>query len=120
MGMHFFSPAHVMPLVECVRGEDTSSNTIAAVMAVTKRLNKVRIARNCLDRQMRLLFDAKATSDTARSFNNHPPRVFRADFFKNCSTSNTQICVLENICEDVSIDVLLWTVVGSYLSRNRF
>lgn len=41
MGMHFFSPAHMMPLVECVRGEDSSPLTIAAVMGATKRLKKV-------------------------------------------------------------------------------
>lgn len=41
MGMHFFSPAHMMPLVECVRGEDSSPTTIAAVMGASKRLKKV-------------------------------------------------------------------------------
>lgn len=41
MGMHFFSPAHMMPLVECVRGADTSPLTIAVVMGATKRLKKV-------------------------------------------------------------------------------
>jgi len=39
--MHFFSPAHMMPLVECVRGEDSSPVTIATVMGVSKRLKKV-------------------------------------------------------------------------------
>ncbi|CAN0258174.1 unnamed protein product, partial [Discosporangium mesarthrocarpum] len=42
MGMHFFSPAHIMPLVECVRGKDSSPVTIASVMATTKRLKKAR------------------------------------------------------------------------------
>ena len=41
MGMHFFSPAHMMPLVECIRGEVSSSTTIAVVMGITKRLKKV-------------------------------------------------------------------------------
>lgn len=40
--MHFFSPAHMMPLVECVRGEDSSPVTIAAVMGASKTLKKVR------------------------------------------------------------------------------
>ena len=44
MGMHFFSPAHMMPLVECVRGEDSSPITIAAVMGASKRLKKVGLA----------------------------------------------------------------------------
>ena len=39
--MHFFSPAHIMPLVECVRGQDTTPATIAAVMGVTKTIKKV-------------------------------------------------------------------------------
>ncbi|CAM9646104.1 unnamed protein product [Sphacelaria rigidula] len=48
MGMHFFSPAHIMPLVECVRGEDSSAATIAAVMNVTKRLKKIGVlVGNC-------------------------------------------------------------------------
>lgn len=48
MGMHFFSPAHMMPLVECVRGEDSSPLTIAAVMGVSKRLKKVRGIREVI------------------------------------------------------------------------
>ena len=41
MGMHFFSPAHMMPLVECIRGQDSSPVTMAVVMEITKRLKKV-------------------------------------------------------------------------------
>ncbi|CAM9567836.1 unnamed protein product, partial [Ectocarpus sp. 8 AP-2014] len=48
MGMHFFSPAHMMPLVECVRGADASPLTIAVVMGATKRLKKVGVlVGNC-------------------------------------------------------------------------
>eukprot|EP00752_Nemacystus_decipiens_P001823 g1761.t1 len=48
MGMHFFSPAHMMPLVECVRGEDSSPVTIAAVMGASKRLKKIGVlVGNC-------------------------------------------------------------------------
>lgn len=39
--MHFFSPAHMMPLVECVKGGDSSPTTIAAVMGTSKRIKKV-------------------------------------------------------------------------------
>ena len=47
-GMHFFSPAHVMKLVEVVRGRDTAQETLAAVRAVTKRLRKVPVVvGNC-------------------------------------------------------------------------
>ena len=41
IGTHFFSPANVMRLMENVRGEKTSPETIASVMALTKRLGKV-------------------------------------------------------------------------------
>jgi 3-hydroxyacyl-CoA dehydrogenase len=41
IGTHFFSPANVMRLMENVRGAKTSPETIASVMALTKRLGKV-------------------------------------------------------------------------------
>ncbi|MHA1154368.1 MAG: 3-hydroxyacyl-CoA dehydrogenase NAD-binding domain-containing protein [Alphaproteobacteria bacterium] len=41
IGTHFFSPANVMRLMENVRGDKTSPETIASVMALTKRLGKV-------------------------------------------------------------------------------
>jgi len=47
-GMHFFSPAHVMKLVEIVRGADTSSETLAVISAVTKKIRKVGVTvGNC-------------------------------------------------------------------------
>jgi len=48
IGMHFFSPAHMMKLVEVVRGKATSEATIAAVAAVTKPMKKVCVVvGNC-------------------------------------------------------------------------
>ncbi len=41
IGTHFFSPANVMRLMENVRGDKTAPETIASVMALTKRLGKV-------------------------------------------------------------------------------
>ena len=41
MGTHFFSPANVMRLLENVRGARTSKETIATVMALSKKINKV-------------------------------------------------------------------------------
>ncbi len=41
IGMHFFSPANVMKLLEVVRGERTSATVIATTMALAKRINKV-------------------------------------------------------------------------------
>ena len=47
-GMHFFSPAHVMRLVEIVRGRDSSRETIATLQAVAKRIGKTGVTvGNC-------------------------------------------------------------------------
>ena len=43
IGTHFFSPANVMRLMENVRGQGTSAETIATVMALSKRLGKVGV-----------------------------------------------------------------------------
>ena len=43
IGTHFFSPAHVMRLMENVRGEKTSKETIASVMGLSRRLGKVGV-----------------------------------------------------------------------------
>lgn len=48
LGMHFFSPANVMKLVEVVRGAATSPETLAAGMSLARRLGKVGVvAGNC-------------------------------------------------------------------------
>ncbi|NQW08807.1 MAG: enoyl-CoA hydratase/isomerase family protein [Alphaproteobacteria bacterium] len=43
VGTHFFSPANVMKLLENVRGAKSSPETIATVMALSKRLGKVGV-----------------------------------------------------------------------------
>ncbi|MBS64436.1 3-hydroxyacyl-CoA dehydrogenase NAD-binding domain-containing protein [Salinisphaera sp.] len=43
IGMHFFSPANVMKLLENVRGEATSDEVIATVMNLSKRIGKVGV-----------------------------------------------------------------------------
>jgi 3-hydroxyacyl-CoA dehydrogenase len=43
IGLHFFSPANVMRLLEIVRGSATSSTTVAAALAIAKRLGKVGV-----------------------------------------------------------------------------
>jgi 3-hydroxyacyl-CoA dehydrogenase len=43
IGLHFFSPANVMRLVEIVRGKATSPETLATAMAVAKKLGKVGV-----------------------------------------------------------------------------
>ncbi len=48
LGHHFFSPAHVMKLLEIVRGRQTSAETIATSLTLAKRLGKVGVVvGNC-------------------------------------------------------------------------
>jgi 3-hydroxyacyl-CoA dehydrogenase len=41
LGMHFFSPANVMKLLEIVRGKETAPDVLATAMAVGRRIGKV-------------------------------------------------------------------------------
>ena len=43
IGMHFFSPANVMKLLEVIRGEQTSASVIATAMALGKQIKKVAV-----------------------------------------------------------------------------
>ena len=43
IGMHFFSPAHIMKLLEVVRGEKTADDVLATVMKLAKRIRKVAV-----------------------------------------------------------------------------
>jgi len=45
-GMHFFNPVHRMPLVEVIRGAQTSEDTIASVVAYAARLGKTPVVVN--------------------------------------------------------------------------
>ena len=48
VGMHFFSPANVMKLLEVVRGEKTSDDVLATVMQIGKKIRKVcALSRVC-------------------------------------------------------------------------
>ncbi|XP_043931819.1 peroxisomal bifunctional enzyme isoform X1 [Protopterus annectens] len=48
IGTHFFAPAHVMKLLEVVRGHRTSPQTIGTVMKLAKALNKIGVVvGNC-------------------------------------------------------------------------
>lgn len=41
LGMHFFSPAHIMRLLEVVRCDTTAPEVLATIMQLAKRINKV-------------------------------------------------------------------------------
>lgn len=45
-GMHFFNPVHRMPLVEIIRGEKSSDETIAKVVAWASKMGKTPIVVN--------------------------------------------------------------------------
>ena len=48
VGMHFFSPAHVMRLLEVVRGRDTAGDVLASAIAVGQAMGKVAVVvGNC-------------------------------------------------------------------------
>ncbi len=48
VGLHFFSPAHVMRLVEIVRGKATDKTVVASALALSKKLKKVGVVvGNC-------------------------------------------------------------------------
>jgi 3-hydroxybutyryl-CoA dehydrogenase len=46
IGMHFFSPAQIMKLVEIIRGAETSDETYQLIRDLSVKLNKVPIAVN--------------------------------------------------------------------------
>lgn len=46
VGMHFFNPVHMMPLVEVIRGEQTSDEAIAATVAYAQKMGKSPIVVN--------------------------------------------------------------------------
>ncbi len=45
-GMHFFNPVPVMPLVEVIRGEKSSPETVATTVAYAKKMGKTPIVVN--------------------------------------------------------------------------
>ena len=48
IGMHFFSPAHVMKLLEVVRADETATDVLATCMALGKKIGKIPVmARVC-------------------------------------------------------------------------
>lgn len=43
LGLHFFSPAHIMKLLEIVRGEKTSDTVLATAFAISKKIGKIGV-----------------------------------------------------------------------------
>ncbi len=49
VGLHFFSPANVMKLLEVVRGKDTAKDVLATVMDVAKKIKKIAVLSGVCD-----------------------------------------------------------------------
>jgi 3-hydroxyacyl-CoA dehydrogenase len=49
IGMHFFSPANVMKLLEIVRGEKTAKDVLATVLKLSKKIRKTGVVSGVCD-----------------------------------------------------------------------
>ncbi|WP_394755562.1 3-hydroxyacyl-CoA dehydrogenase NAD-binding domain-containing protein [Rhodoferax sp.] len=49
VGMHFFSPANVMKLLEVIRGAKTAKDVLATVMALAKKIKKTAVVSGVCD-----------------------------------------------------------------------
>ena len=49
LGLHFFSPANVMRLLEVVRGAQTAPDVLATAMAVAKKIKKIAVVSGVCD-----------------------------------------------------------------------
>ena len=49
VGLHFFSPANVMKLLEVVRGEKTAKDVLATVMEMAKKIKKTAVVSGVCD-----------------------------------------------------------------------
>ena len=49
IGMHFFSPANVMKLLEVIRGEKTGKDVLATVMGLAKKIRKTAVVSGVCD-----------------------------------------------------------------------
>ncbi|WP_233881568.1 3-hydroxyacyl-CoA dehydrogenase NAD-binding domain-containing protein [Paraburkholderia flagellata] len=49
VGLHFFSPANVMKLLEVVRGKETAKDVLATVMQVAKKIRKTAVVSGVCD-----------------------------------------------------------------------
>jgi 3-hydroxybutyryl-CoA dehydrogenase len=76
LGLHFFNPAHIMKLVEIVRGQQTSDDVVSRSANYVKKLGKVavlakdtpgfivnRVARNYYGESFRALHEGIASHD---------------------------------------------------------
>jgi 3-hydroxyacyl-CoA dehydrogenase len=77
IGLHFFVPANIMPLLEIVRGKDTSPETIATAFKLAKALRKTAVlARNAFGFiGNRMIFDYSAAAGALAEEGVSPARI---------------------------------------------
>jgi 3-hydroxyacyl-CoA dehydrogenase len=77
IGLHFFVPANIMPLLEIVRGKDTSPETIATAFKLAKALRKTAVlARNAFGFiGNRMIFDYSAAAGSLAEEGVSPARI---------------------------------------------
>ena len=77
IGLHFFVPANIMPLLEIVRGKDTSPDTIATAFKLAKTLRKTAVlARNAFGFiGNRMIFDYSAAAGALAEEGVSPARI---------------------------------------------
>ncbi|HTC30266.1 MAG TPA: 3-hydroxyacyl-CoA dehydrogenase NAD-binding domain-containing protein [Candidatus Acidoferrum sp.] len=77
IGLHFFVPANIMPLLEIVRGKDTSPETIATAFKLAKTLKKTAVlARNAFGFiGNRMIFDYSAAAGSLAEEGVSPARI---------------------------------------------
>ncbi|MFD1796616.1 enoyl-CoA hydratase [Paracoccus aurantiacus] len=80
LGLHFFAPAHLMKLVEVIRAEGTSAQTLATAFALTGRLNKIAVEAGVCDGFIgnRILTRYRQTADVLLLEGALPAQVDRA------------------------------------------
>ena len=76
IGMHFFSPANVVKLLENVRGDASSDTVVASAMAIGKRIGKVGVMVGVCNGFVgnRMLFMRGAEADRMLMEGATPPR----------------------------------------------
>ena len=76
IGLHFFSPANVMKLLEVVRGDKSSDTTVATSMAIAKKINKIAALVGVCHGFVgnRMLFNAASKPTRSSSKGRHRPR----------------------------------------------
>ena len=77
IGLHFFVPANIMPLLEIVRGKDTSPETIATAFKLSKALRKTAVlATNAFGFiGNRMIFDYSAAAGALAEEGVSPARI---------------------------------------------